>query len=109
LQKGRYPYHLLYVLLLLFSIGTVGTLLFLQSDLPLQSSSQSILSSLFALQSFFIIKFVYQVDALAIVFCLLLHFIFIALSVTLSSLFSLCHVLVWPTGLTRSPYLSNDY
>jgi hypothetical protein len=42
--------------------------LFLQSNPPLQSSSQSILSSLFASQSFFIIRFVNQVDALATFF-----------------------------------------
>ncbi len=36
---------------------------------------------------FSLIRFVDQVDALAIFFCLLFHFIYIVLSVTLSSLF----------------------
>jgi hypothetical protein len=49
---------------------TISNIVFLQSNPPLQSSSQSILSSLFALQSFFIFRVVEQVDALAIFFCL---------------------------------------
>ncbi len=63
------------------------TLLFFQSNPPLQSSLQSILSSLFASQSLFIIRFVDQPDALAIFFCLLFHFMFIAQSVTSSLLY----------------------